>query len=147
MRVSRGGALLAALLAVGAAPQGGPAPVSAKDLEGAWAGMRFTEGRGEDPSKGAKVEFTFKGDLLAGRKESGSLIGEATFRIEGRHLDATGTTGGYRGKTYLGIFKLEGDTLTWCISGVAGRNAKRPRDFVADPGVSQYLIILRRKKP
>lgn len=137
---------LAAAAALTGAGQSMEPPVSAKDLEGAWVGMRYTEGRGEDPSKGAKVEFTFKGDLLAGRKESGSLIGEATFRIEGRHLDATGTTGGYRGKTYLGIFKLEGDTLTWCVSGVAGRNAKRPRDFAADPGVSQYLIILRRRK-
>jgi len=145
MRLSGFGALLAAAALAGAR-QGEAPPVSAKDLEGAWTGLRFTEGRGDDPSKGAKVEFTFKGELLAGRKESGSLIGEATFTIDGRNLDATGTTGGYRGKTYLGIFKLEGDTLTWCVSGVAGRNAKRPRDFTADPGASYYLIVLRRKK-
>jgi uncharacterized protein (TIGR03067 family) len=147
MKLSGLGALLAAAAALARASQGETPPISAKDLEGTWTGMRFTEGRGDDPSKGAKVEFTFKGELLAGRKESGSLIGEATFTIDGRNLDATGTTGGYRGKTYLGIFKLEGDTLTWCVSGVAGRNARRPRDFAADPGTSQYLIVLRRRKP
>lgn len=134
------------LAALAGARQGSSPMGTAKDLEGTWVGLRFTEGRGDDPSKGVPVEFTFKGNFLAGRKENGSLIGEATFAIDGRNLDATGATGGYRGKSYQGIFKLEGDTLTWCVSGVAGRNAKRPRDFVADPGVSQYLIVLRRKK-
>ncbi|MFN3486115.1 MAG: hypothetical protein ACK44W_11620, partial [Planctomycetota bacterium] len=88
------------LAALAGARQGSPAAVTAKDLEGAWTGLRFTESRGDDASKGVPVEFTFKGNFLAGRKENGSLIGEATFSIDGRHLDATGTTGGYRGKSY-----------------------------------------------
>ena len=123
--------------------------LTAKDLEGTWAGARFTEGKGEDLSKGVKLEFTFKGNAMAGRKESKSLIGEATFTLsaDGKTIDATGTTGGYRNKTYLGILKLEGDTLTWCSTGAAGKDPKRPAAFEANPGQAHYLIVLKRQKP
>lgn len=122
--------------------------LSAKDLEGTWVGARFTEGKGEDPKKGVKVEFTFKGNTLVGRKESKSLIGEASFTLSdgGKSIDATGTTGGYRNKTYVGILKVEGDTLTWCTTGTAGKDPKRPSAFAADPGQAHYLIVLKRQK-
>ena len=123
--------------------------MAAPDLEGTWVGARFTEGKGDDPAKGEPVEFTFKGSALAGRKGNGTLIGEATFTIaaDGKSIDAVGATGGYKGKTYLGILKLEGDTLTWCSSGTAGKSQKRPADFTADSFQGKYLIVLKRRKP
>jgi uncharacterized protein (TIGR03067 family) len=46
-----------------------------------------------------------------------------------------------RGFVQHGIFRLEGDTLTWCYSGKA-----RPVSFDRSaPGV--YLMILKRVKP
>ncbi len=122
--------------------------VAAKDLEGLWRGARFTEGKGEDPTKGEKLEFTFKGNTLVCRKASGAAVGEATFTIaaDGKSIDATGTSGGYRGKTFQGIVKIDGDTLTWCTSGQAGKDQKRPGEFVANPGSAQYLIVVKRQK-
>jgi uncharacterized protein (TIGR03067 family) len=122
--------------------------LTAKDLQGTWKGARFTEGKGEDLSKGVKLEFTFKDNTLVGRKESTALIGEATFTVskDGKTIDAVGTSGAYRNKTYLGILKLDGDTLTWCSSGSNSKDQKRPSDFVANAGEAHYLIVLKKQK-
>lgn len=135
----------ALLLAVAPAPDDGITP---KDLQGNWKGARFTEGAGENAAQGVKVEFTFKDATLVGRKESGVVIGEATFALSdnGRSIDATGTAGGYKGKSYPGILKIEGDKLSWCIAGGGGKDQKRPGSFVANPGSAQYLIVLTRQK-
>src|SRR5436190_809585 len=83
---------------------------TAKDLQGTWKGARFTEGAGENAGQGVKVEFTFKDGTLVGRKDSGVVIGEATFTLvdNGKSIDALGTGGGYRNKSYPGILKIEG---------------------------------------
>lgn len=119
----------------------------AKSLQGVWSGERFTEGSGKDGAKGEKVDFLFKDGVLKGYKASGTLIGEASYALSdgGKSLDATGTSGGYRGKLYLGHLKIEGDTLFWCVNGAAGKERKRPGGFTADPGNAVYLIVLKRK--
>jgi uncharacterized protein (TIGR03067 family) len=118
-----------------------------KALQGAWIGERFTEGDGKGGARGEKVEFVFKNGVLAGRKGNGSLIGEASYALGegGKALDATGASGGYRGKVYTGLFKLEGDTLFWCVNGTAGKDRPRPTSFNADAGRAHYLIVLKRK--
>ena len=124
-----------------------PDDLTAKDLQGTWRGERYTEGTGGGQG-GEVVEFTFKDNVLQGRKKSGVVIGEATFALSdgGRSIDATGTTGGYRNKTYPGILKLEGDKLTWCSAGGGGKDMKRPGSFAANPGSAHYLIVLTKVK-
>jgi uncharacterized protein (TIGR03067 family) len=123
--------------------------LTVKDLQGTWKGARFTEGDGSNTSNGVKVEFTFKDNTLVGRREPQAPIGEATFTLsaDGKTIDATGTSGGYRNKTYLGILKLDGDKLLWCMSGSGAKDQKRPTGFTANPGSAQYLIVLTRQKP
>ncbi len=123
--------------------------VTVKALQGTWKGARFTEGNGEKAAGGVKVEFTFKDGALVCRKESGAPVGEATFTLsaDGKTIDCTGTSAGYRGKAYLGILKIDGDTLTWCSTGGAGKDQKRPGSYVADPGQAHYLIVLKKQKP
>ena len=121
--------------------------LTSKDLQGTWKGERFTEGSG-DGMGGEKVEFTFKDNVLVGRKASGVAIGEATFTLSdnGKSIGATGTTGGYRNKTYPGILNIEGDKLIWCSAGGGGKDMKRPGSFAANPGSAHYLIVLTRQK-
>lgn len=124
-----------------------PDDLTAKDLQGTWRGERYTEGTGGGQG-GETVEFTFKDNALVGRKKSGVAIGEATFTLSdgGKSIDATGTTGGYRNKTYPGIIKLEGDKLIWCSAGGGGKDMKRPGSFAANPGSAHYLIVLTKAK-
>ena len=119
-----------------------------KALQGRWTGARFTEGNGENQGNTQKLDFVFKDNTLSGFKESGAPVGDATFTVsaEGTQIDCVGTGGGYRGKTYLGILKLQGDKLWWCTSGTAGKNQKRPTSFVANAGEASYLIVLTRAK-
>jgi len=140
---------IALLLLAAAPPAGADDGASVKDLQGVWKGMRFTEGDGSAAAGGVKVEFTFKDNTLVGRKDSSAPIGEATFTLsaDGKSIDATGTSSGYRGKMFLGILKLEGDKLTWCTTGSGGKDPKRPTTFAANPGNAQYLIVLTRQKP
>ncbi|HLY08352.1 MAG TPA: TIGR03067 domain-containing protein [Planctomycetota bacterium] len=138
---------LAALLIL-CAPGGADDAVS-KALQGRWTGARYTEGNGENQSGAQKLEVVFKDNTLVCAKESGALVGQATFAVstDGKQIDCTGTSSGYQNKTYLGILKVEGDKLWWCTSGGAGKNQKRPGSFVANAGEASYLIVLTRAKP
>jgi len=118
-----------------------------KSLEGTWTGTRWDKGKGEDAAKGVALQLTFKGNQVVGTKIPTGDIGEGTVEIseDGGQIDAVGKTGGYRAKAYLGILKIEGDTLYWCTA-TGGRNQKRPEEFEADPAEHSYLIIVKRKK-
>jgi uncharacterized protein (TIGR03067 family) len=120
--------------------------VSKKSLKGTWRGVRYSEGKGEDPSQGVKLELSFDGNKVVG-KRGADAIGEGTFKLseDGKTIDATGSTGGFKGKTYLGILKIDGDTLYWC-TGTAGKLQKRPTKFEADSGSQHYLIIVKKEK-
>jgi uncharacterized protein (TIGR03067 family) len=137
---------LLALLALPAARPG--AGVSIQDLQGVWTGARFTEGRGENPEQGVKLDFVVKDRTIRVVKASGAPVGDAVLSLaeDGRSIDADGTSGGYRNKTYLGIVAIEGGTLRWCINGTAGKDRKRPDGFAADPGAAQYLIVATKRK-
>ena len=58
-----------------------------------------------------------------------------------RRMDATYTKGSEKGKTYLGIYSLEGDTLKWCVNV---SQDERPAKFAT--GGSNFLLILKRQK-
>lgn len=128
-----------------------PATVPAADagaLQGVWRGARFSAGKGEDPDKGVALELTFKGNHINGKRlPEEKLIGEGDFKVlaDGKRLDATGATGGFKGKSYPGIFKIQGDTLLWCVT-TSGNPEDRPTDFVAEPAKKSYLIIVKRHK-
>lgn len=126
-------------------------PLTIKDLQGVWKGARFTEGGpGQDVEKGEKLVLLIQDKHLVVRKANNSAVGEADLVLsaDGKQLDATGTSGAYRNKVYPALVKLDGDTLLICISGTAGKNAKRPGGFAASPGPAHYLIVaVREKKP
>ncbi len=117
---------------------------AAKPLQGVWRGTRFGEGKGEDPSKGVALELTFTGNHAAGQRVPEGSLGEGDIKLTaGGKMDAVGTVGGFKGKTIPGIFKIEGDTLRWCVT-TSGSEANRPTDFVAEPAKQTWLMVLKK---
>lgn len=123
--------------------------VTAEALQGVWRGVRFDSGTGENPDKGVKLELTFAGKIVKGlRLPQGSIgDGEFTLSADGKAIDAVGTTSNFKGNTYLGVLKIEGDTLYWCTTAGGGKTQKRPEGFTADPAQRTYLIVVKRQKP
>ena len=116
--------------------------------QGTWTGARFDSGKGEDPAKGVKLQLIFDGGQVKGLRVPQGDIGEGKFSVaaDGKPIDAIGSSSGVKGNTYLGVIKIEGDTLTWCTtSGHGGKTQKRPADFAADPAKGTYLIIVKRQ--
>jgi hypothetical protein len=72
-------------------------------------------------------------------------MGEGTYEIDParKTIDAHGIQGSFAGKTYLGLYALEGNTLKWVSNG---RLKKRPVDVVHRPDRDQFLMVLERIK-
>lgn len=122
---------------------------TAKSLPGRWRGARFDSGSGENPDKGVKLEVSFTGNHVKGLRLPQGDIGDGEFTLsaDGRSIDAVGTSKNFKGSTYLGILKIEGDTLYWCTTAGGGKTQKRPDSFVANPAQHTYLIVVKRQRP
>lgn len=123
--------------------------VTAEALQGTWRGERFDKGTGDGSAKGVPLEVTFTGNKVKGLRLPQGDIGDGEFTLsaDGKTIDAVGTTGGFKGNTYLGVIKIEGDTLSWCTTAGGGKTQKRPAGFTADPAQRTYLIVVKRQKP
>jgi uncharacterized protein (TIGR03067 family) len=116
-------------------------------LTGIWRGFAV-EGRGERPDQGpAKLELTFSERTIKGIEFKGNAPvdhGEGDYLLdlatEPRRLDGSKTTLSGRQDVWMGIYKLEGDKLYWCV-------AKRVRPTSFETVKGQFLMILNREKP
>ena len=118
----------------------------AKALEGVWSGARFDKGKGENPETGVKLELTIKDNHIKARRLPQGDIGEGDLKVsaDGKTIEAVGTTGKYKDKKFLGIIKIEGNTLFWC-TGVSSAT-ERPTDFVAEQDKKTFLIVVKRQQ-
>jgi uncharacterized protein (TIGR03067 family) len=119
-----------------------------KQLIGVWEGW-VVEGDGsrQGDRRMRISELVITLDKISATGGQGNSMGEGAYKLsvsQGRKtIDATGTDGEPRGKLYLGIYSLEGDTLKWC-SGSPGKS--RPGELRTNPGLGHFLMILKRKK-
>ncbi|MBI5383501.1 MAG: TIGR03067 domain-containing protein [Verrucomicrobia bacterium] len=114
-----------------------------KKIVGTWRGFAV-EGAGEKPDQGpVKLEVTITETEISAIKDGKEDMGAGAYKLglaqSPQGLEGTRTRGlGPKGP-YLGIFKLEGDTLKWCV---ANPRYPRPTEFKTVKG--QFLLILKR---
>jgi uncharacterized protein (TIGR03067 family) len=138
-----------------AAPKAGPTAAQAaeaaerKKLEGVWVGRVLNAGGRDKSGSGALVwfsEFVIKDGRITARDAKGVGMGSGTYKLNlgtnPKTLDAVGIAGRNAGRTYLGIYKLGGDTLEWCA---ANPGIKRPTAFFTRNQV-QFHMVLKRKR-
>ena len=107
-----------------------------KSLTGKW------EGRVDEGATGHQL--TIHAERIVGKRDGKQDLGEGTFQLDLTQkpfkLDALRTKGPQKGKKYLGIYALEGDTLKWCVSTPGN---ERPTEFATKD--NQFLLILKRQ--
>jgi RNA polymerase sigma factor (sigma-70 family) len=121
-----------------------------KSLQGDWnvvalaaAGQRATP----DDVKG--MSWTFKGARIAGINpgdKKATEFGEVKLdpTKTPKHFDLVPLEGEIKGKSQPGIYKLEDGLLTVCLRDEKALEKGRPKEFTADAGSDQGLIVLER---
>jgi uncharacterized protein (TIGR03067 family) len=128
-----------------------PAPKEAdkKDppsLVGEWAAeTAVVGGKREDPPPGTTWAFTADGKsvLKVGAQAAGGL--DATYKADRKADPATvDISAGPKGTPMKGIYRVEGDTLTLCLTQ---EGDDRPKAFESPAASKAILITLKRVKP
>jgi uncharacterized protein (TIGR03067 family) len=114
-----------------------------KKLEGTWMPLsQESKGEREEKDKLKKHALVFERDKLTIKDEAKSR--EHTFKIDPaktpKTIDINDKTGDAVG---LGIYKLDGDTLTMAI---AKPNSERPTEFTTKKDSSYVVIVLKHEK-
>jgi uncharacterized protein (TIGR03067 family) len=123
-----------------------------KDLEalkGTWtvvSAVRDGKELSDEQIKG--VTFTFDGTGKAVVKRGDQVLFEGTIKLDPttkpKLEDATQTSEGEnKGKTYLSIYEIDGDTLKICTAEL-GKD--RPAEFSSKPGSGHFLRVFKREK-
>ena len=116
-------------------------------LEGAWSMVS-----GEANGVAMPKETVASGKRVAKDGETTITFGEqvyfkAKFTIDPtkkpKAIDYAMTEGPTKGKTHLGIYEVDGDTVKFCF---AAPGKDRPTDFTAKEGSQQTLSVWKRDK-
>jgi uncharacterized protein (TIGR03067 family) len=115
-------------------------------LEGTWVATS-AEANGEAFSDEAtkSMKLVVKGDkytfTMGGEHEKGTLKLDPTKKP--KTIDIHITEGTEKGKTQLGLYELEGDTLKVCV---AEAEKDRPKEFGSKEGSGHGLLVFKRSE-
>src|SRR5262245_10883359 len=115
-------------------------------FQGTWRQVSWEKGGVADPPDevGWEPRTTFAGNTFAVTIADGSTPIRGTFKLdpsrEPKAVDWTDTHGEDAGKTFLAIYRFDGDHLTFCA---ADEGLERPTEFRTRGG--EVLRVLRRE--
>lgn len=119
----------------------------AKEILGTWEGyMADPDGSPHGP---IKLEITAD-TITASNPRGGQTMGSGTYRISSsndrlKRIDGKGTSGQFQGKSYEGVFTIEGKTLKWCSANDNPRST-RPTELKTNLQAGQFLMVLEKKQ-
>jgi uncharacterized protein (TIGR03067 family) len=123
-------------------------PKKESTIVGEWTGEKATRGGQDRPVPEGGIRFTFTADGKLTVKEGNREPKDgATYKVNTKKEPAEIDIIPPEGKdepTIEGIFKIEGDTLTICIT--RGKGGERPTKFESPEGSQTMLMIFKRAK-
>lgn len=125
------------------------AEAAQKELQGSWAATKAErDGKAADDVVGHQLSFN--GNRFRLQSKDGKMLYAGTFKVDPSAkpaaIDFEHTEGELKGKTWKGIYALEGDTLTTC-DNAPNLEKGRPAAFGAKSGSGYVLITFKRAKP
>jgi len=135
-----------AMLVAAPAPKA-PPKKDPPSLVGEWIPESVIHGGKPHPNEpGTMITFTAEGKCLT-KEGKDEKPDEMSYQINAKkdppELDLIEPDGGMNPQKLMpGIYKIEGDTLTLCLS----LNQKRPTEFASPAGSDVILITLKRAK-
>lgn len=136
------------MLGIGLVPASGQVAEKAMDqLQGTWRATR-AERDGRPAADVVGHRLTVAGDHFQIRSGEGKSLYAGSVRLDPKAgpaaIDFHHTEGTLRGKTWKGVYALDGDTLTVC-DNAADLDRARPAAFEARSGSGYVLITFRRE--
>lgn len=140
--------LIGLAVTLGAPATKDPAKKDPPSIVGEWNGEKAISGGKEKPAPEGGIVFIFAADGKLSVQEGNRGKPEgATYKIDPKkdpaEIDFIPPPD-KKEPNVQGIYKIEGDTLTICISG--GPDAVRPTKFESPEGARTMLMILKRAK-
>jgi uncharacterized protein (TIGR03067 family) len=116
-------------------------------IQGTWLASTGELGGKKYPDEVLKtLKLVIKDDkytvTVGGKPDKGTLKVDPS--AQPKAIDINGTEGPNKGKTFLAIYELTGDTLRICydLNGKA-----RPAEFQTKPDTKLFLVTYQREKP
>lgn len=101
----------------------------------------------EEALKETAIIMTITGNRYS-VKSAGEIIEEGTYKTDSakvpKTIDVVILRGEDKGKTQLGIYKLEGNTATFSMARLGAKT--RPSSFTTKPGAGFEVTVLRRQE-
>ena len=120
-----------------------------KDLQGTWTATKAErDGRAATDLVGHTLFFS--GDRFEIQSKDSKSLYSGTVQVDANAkpavIDFRHAEGGLKGKTWKGIYVLDGETLTIC-DNAENLDAARPSKFAASSGSGYVLVTFDRARP